>query len=589
MLATYVRRVHGIPKALESLVGYLAERYPAITLDHLILRDEIFADFDRHDAHRGLKRLVREQFDDQAPDAKLLLCALSVFNRPVPVEAIRYMLPGLDWVSLVPRLVRNRLVKADNGLFDLHPLVREHAYACVPEAVTGGPSGAEFTAAALHDRAASFFHDLGRPADEWTSLDQLLPQLDEFHHRCCATQFGQAAQVIEPIDWHLRRLGYSHRVIEMRDRLVGKLADSDADLTNSVAMARCLDNVGQVQRSHDMLQNVLRKSDVSVYVRRDALMLLAGIESNRGDVATSEEYCTQVLMLARAGGLKWSEAHALQRLASCAAESGRIREALGLLNDAMFLEGSQIDADVLVFRGTLDFYMGDIADACEACCEGLNTAREEGSPFGEGYAFSILGRVAAYTGNVDVAIDFARESLRLAVAVDEARVIQGRSLFLSSLLIHADKTGTEADRLCERACMYPPLESNNLPLAMALCAFRYGRTDGWELVRKSLAVSVERVALNSRCWDAALDAVIASTLLNDRDAASKWYDRSLSITSLPGPAAMTLYMLVTFEVAGCAIDWSAEVTADLRARGSRMAQHPVDWARLVENVRSHTA
>jgi hypothetical protein len=104
LLRAFVRRVHGIPKALESVVGYLAERYPVVHLAGLLADGELFADFDRYDAENGLKRLVAEQFADQAPDAQLALCALSVFAKPAPVAALRFLLPGLGWAIVLPRL-----------------------------------------------------------------------------------------------------------------------------------------------------------------------------------------------------------------------------------------------------------------------------------------------------------------------------------------------------------------------------------------------------------------------------------------------------------------------------------------------------
>ncbi|MBF0536592.1 MAG: DUF4062 domain-containing protein [Nitrospirae bacterium] len=122
ILLAFVRRVHRIPKALESGIGYLSEHFPGIKLKDILANDGIFLDFDKHDHKEGLKSLIMEQIKRLHPNLQLVLSVLSIFSKPTPQEALRYMLQGMSYVELaqnLTRLERNRLITHNNGNYDI--------------------------------------------------------------------------------------------------------------------------------------------------------------------------------------------------------------------------------------------------------------------------------------------------------------------------------------------------------------------------------------------------------------------------------------------------------------------------------------
>lgn len=217
VLSSFVKRVHCIPKALESVIGYLEEHYPSVTLRDIVADESFFVDFDRHDYEKGLKKLIFEQIKNQTADAQLLLSVLSIFSKPAPLAALRYMLPAIgpaEFASLLTRLEKNRLLIQNNGYYDLHPVVRSFVYERIPETEPENEENKEKTVkdlpalsrSGLHKRAAEFFHDLRKPKEEWKSIDDLEPQLEEINHLIKAGQFDAATCVLEIIDFNYLQL-----------------------------------------------------------------------------------------------------------------------------------------------------------------------------------------------------------------------------------------------------------------------------------------------------------------------------------------------------------------------------------------------
>jgi hypothetical protein len=82
---------------------------------------------------RLLSNPARELYDSLSPREQLIMQALTVYDRPVPATAIRYMLPALPVDDLLDSLVRNYAVAYDHELFSLHPLDQRYAYGQLPE------------------------------------------------------------------------------------------------------------------------------------------------------------------------------------------------------------------------------------------------------------------------------------------------------------------------------------------------------------------------------------------------------------------------------------------------------------------------
>lgn len=578
LLARFNARVHGIPKAIESLVGYLAERYPAVTLRDLLERRDLFDAFDEHDVQRGLKRLVREQFEDQAPDAQLLLCALSVFTRPVPLEAVRYLLPALEWTSILARLVRNRLIKSDNEALDLHPLVRAYAYSRVPDNLDKTvQTGNAFDKAALHERAAAFYKDIRQPAEEWISIDQVAPQLDEFHHRVYAQQFGHAAQIVDSIGSYLPRWGASQLLLELRLQLSGKLPDLEAEWENELSLARCLDTLGRLDDSTDRLRRLLAMTDdVPSTLRRRVCSQLAHHAAIRGAVDECLDYATDELAIARRAASAIGEDAALNNLARVEAEQGRFRDAMQTKRLGAILAAP--DAADFAFYATLAYYVGDLAEMADCIHEALRLARKFRDPFTEGYALSVAGEMAADMGAMDVAVGATEEARSIGSRLGFARAIQTRTLNLGRLH-HFLGNRDEAVKCFRLASGMPRLESSNwLDLVLALGDLLLGerktaRARCRELTRQREMRRHNGDFLPDLCYETSFAYVI----LEESERSLRWFDRACARDISPGTALGGLRWLSALAGEGCDPTTLSIMRPRFEASANTVDRGAVNW------------
>lgn len=431
LLRAFVNRVHRIPKALESVVGYLSEKYPIVQLPDLMATDALFADFDRYDMENGLRHLIAEQFTDQTPDAQLVLCALSVFPKPASLAALRYLLPALDWASVLPRLERNRLVSRQGDRYDLHPLVREYAYEQIPEdtldadllinesdvtedgtkpsgtrtesqedvassakPATSPISGVVFTRFALHARVADFFKAVRAPQSQWKTIADLEPQLDEFYHRVRARQYDDAARVLRVIDSNYLQLwGHSRTLIELREQLEGKLTDKFLSHVNAGSLGNSCRDSGQFRKAISYYERALQRAqnDNNQNGVANALGGLGNAYIALSETQRALEYYEQSLTIFRGVGDRKGE------------------------------------GTVLCSLGTTYSALGETQRAVEFYTQALALSREIGDRGGEGYALSNLGITYSDFGETQRAIEYLEEALAISREIRQ-RISEGGRL-----------------------------------------------------------------------------------------------------------------------------------------------------------------
>ncbi len=481
LLRAFVNRVHRIPKALESVIGYLSEKYPVVQLSDLMANDALFADFDRHDAENGLKRLIAEQFADQTPDAQLVLCALSIFPKPAPLTALRYLLPALDWASVLPRLERNRLVGRQVDRYDLHPIVREYAYAQIPEYMqdsrfrsersgdspmgsgqadlseiqdsgetVSAPStnGVPFTRSALHTRAADFFRELRKPQQEWKTIADLEPQLDEFHHRVRAGQYDAAARVLNDIDFdYLQLWGHARTVIELRQQLEGKLTDTDLARVNVGHLGFVYQDTGRVREAIPCLERALQSArdednqgGIGVWLGN-----LGNAYADLGETRQAIEYYEQVLEIARAIGDRRGEGNCLGNLGIAYADLGERHQAIRYYKQALAIkreigdrvgEGKQLDN-----LGAAYLRSGEFDSAIGHYTQAARVSEEVGDKENQSYALGGLGAVHHHRVN----LADARRCYADALALDMPRTDYSCAVKLGVLCLEEGKAEDAQD------------------------------------------------------------------------------------------------------------------------------------------------
>ncbi|MFI5828340.1 trypsin-like peptidase domain-containing protein [Streptomyces sp. NPDC051578] len=148
-------RVHGVPRALELLVGAMAD--DTLSLPTL---EDVLEDFTlRGDVVAGL---AQDRYQRLHAGSRCVLDVLAVLRTPAPREAVEWIVggldPGLDVTAALSGLLRMRMLTVDRGTrtYALHPMDADLAYGSLP---AEGPLGRP----ALERRAAEWYASVAPP------------------------------------------------------------------------------------------------------------------------------------------------------------------------------------------------------------------------------------------------------------------------------------------------------------------------------------------------------------------------------------------------------------------------------------------
>ncbi|GAA3483586.1 trypsin-like peptidase domain-containing protein [Streptomyces yanii] len=190
--------VHGVPRALELLVGAVAD--DTLTLPTL---QDVLVDFTlRGDVVAGL---AEDRYQRLGPEGRTVLNVLAVLRTPVPREAIEWIVggldPGLDVMPVLSHLLRMRMLSVDRAsrTLALHPMDADLAHGAMPR---DGALGRQ----SMERRAADWYASIAPPREDWRGLDDIQPYRREFDHRVRAGDMNGAALVLGTISewmvWH---------------------------------------------------------------------------------------------------------------------------------------------------------------------------------------------------------------------------------------------------------------------------------------------------------------------------------------------------------------------------------------------------
>lgn len=238
MLTEVARRVRGYPRALEAL-------YAVLRSDRNTSLDELLGKAAAALPERVVEVMVGEAFSRLDRHEKVVLQALAIFNRPVPAVAVDYLLqpfvPAIESAAVLRWLVNLQIIRKDRDRYYLHPVDAEFALARIPEGASSPGDVAAATSMtwkALLGRAAEYFREIRRPTTEWNSIQDLEPQLAEFDLLCRAEHYDEAGEILLAIGFnYLRSWGHVRMLIELHERLRGRLADTRIE-------AQCLGVLG---------------------------------------------------------------------------------------------------------------------------------------------------------------------------------------------------------------------------------------------------------------------------------------------------------------------------------------------------------
>ncbi|MFB9392766.1 trypsin-like peptidase domain-containing protein [Streptomyces coeruleoprunus] len=234
-------RVHGVPRALELLVGAMADD----ALDLPSLQDVLENYAQRRDVVAGL---AQDRYRRLDPGSRAVLGVLAALRTPVSRETVATIVGGLDPALDVPpilsHLVRVHLLSVDrpSRTFALHPMDADLAYGEMP---AHGAMGRR----AVERRIADWYANLAPPRSAWRSVDDVQPYRRQFDHLVRAGDVDDAAMVLSGISewmvWHGSVLG----ALSMHLTVDGRIGDDRARLAHVGAFGHARLTAGPMEHA----------------------------------------------------------------------------------------------------------------------------------------------------------------------------------------------------------------------------------------------------------------------------------------------------------------------------------------------------
>jgi tetratricopeptide (TPR) repeat protein len=479
LLRKAVEKTHGYPRALEAIAGILAQD-PFMSLDVLLEDSDLFDE-------RVTEKLIQEAQSRLDNDTRRVMQALAVYGRPVREAAVRFLLEpyavGLDIGETLRRLARGRYitVKRSTGELAQHPLDKDYSYKQIPTEATN-----DYRLKTLEHRAADYYMHLRTPSETWKSIHDLEPQLAEFEHRIRAGDYDQAAGLVDELSRnYLLVWGHARRVMNMRERLLGKLTDRGLEERNLGQLGMAYHSIGQVQQAITFYQQALIIARELDDRRGEATRLghLGIAYAHLGEDDHAIEYYQHALAISREIGDQSGEAKHLGNLGLTYRNQAQLEQAIGCYEQALLInrqtnnrqgEAKQLGnlglaycdvgristaveyyqqaltiAQAINDRAVEEFLLGDLSEAyhklgnttqaMEVAKRAVEIAREIDDRRGESYWVANLGKTASALLQYDQAIIYLKESIEIASEINEPRIKNLASTDLASVYLYAGR------------------------------------------------------------------------------------------------------------------------------------------------------
>ncbi|MBI5928120.1 MAG: tetratricopeptide repeat protein [Chloroflexi bacterium] len=497
LLRQAVQKVHGVPRALEVLVGILED-------DRMARLDRVLADFGKW---RDAQDMIQTGYRRLDTQAQWVMKALAVYRRPVRAEAIEFLLRPvmqeflkLDLRDILQRLTRTRMVTIDraSGLISLHPIDADYAYAQLDER---GPSNREV----LERRAATYYEQMRIAPDFWRGAQDLEPQLAAFEHYLKAGDAEAALQQIGERGFDALLLwGHGQRVIGVRQRVVGKLGDARMEYMNLFGLAKAYQVSGQFQEAVDCFGRAMIMAAAAGDTARVRLSLvgLGDIYRNQGRYTEAVDCYLQALAASDEQDLE-AEASALLGLGLIYHQMGddesaleRVRQALNLAEKDPLLQSR-----CTMMLGYIARNQGYYAEALVQTEQSLHLAELAQDLNGVGNSHSLLGLIHGELGHYNTAEQHLTRAVEIATKSGDLGSQCQRLSRLCSLeidngdTIKAHTYGTEA-----------------LDIATRIGGWAGERLARWQLGRLALATGDPHTAISQLMAAAEVAREIQSNL-----------------------------------------------------------------------------
>jgi tetratricopeptide (TPR) repeat protein len=401
-------RTRGYPRALEALFAILsADRDTSL--------QEVLNDAEKLLPEHVVEALVGEAFNRLDSAARQVMQALAIYGRPVTPAAIDYLLqphlPGVNSAPILSRLVNMQFARKEAGHYYLHPVDRAYAFSRAP---VGDKSDREndevppYTQFALLHRGAEYFKQARLPRENWKTIEDLTPQLAEFDLRCGGQDYDSAADVVFSICFdYLRVWGHYHLMVEMNERLQGKLADPDYQRGNVAYLGIAYESLGRYQMAIICYEQALEcaREKKDRWAEGALLGNLGGCHFRLGQTERAIECNQQSLAITQEVGNRKREPVDLDNLSVYYASLGQTSLALSYIDRALTInrEIEDYEGEGCILTNLVETLIDELRyqEAMQQAIEAISIASEINSPDLLSHGYSNLALAHLYSENLD--------------------------------------------------------------------------------------------------------------------------------------------------------------------------------------------
>jgi len=394
-LSRIAKITYGIPRALQLVHHLLSNKNNTdLNLDNII--DQFY------DIEKVVKSFVEISNKKLDAVSKQIVEVLSIFNRPVPKEAIIFVLQNLLDKYLIITAIKNLAVthlinwhrnEKFECVYSLPPIDQEYSYLHIPI------TGESYNCKELHSHAANYYELLGKEED-WKEIKTIEhPKIYEYEQLVKAKDFDKAASVIDSIDYswtnhhkylaHLMALGYGNYLIKHREKLEDKLSNKSLEACNLTSLGWLCRRMGRKKEAEKHLSDAveLARESASDLPQIYALSELGYFYTdNAGKHDEAENHLKEALKIAIKSRDIYSQANIYLGLAFvCFQRPGENDASLANAKRSLDLF-SKLTTPLAYFRqidcwdrlGMIYRKMGLFSDAMRTAEEGLKIAENHG-------------------------------------------------------------------------------------------------------------------------------------------------------------------------------------------------------------------
>ncbi|WP_175409796.1 trypsin-like peptidase domain-containing protein [Streptomyces sp. TRM64462] len=412
-------RVHGVPRALELLVGAVAdEMVPLPSLK------DVLEDFTRR--HDVVADLAQDRYQRLDAPPRAVLGVLAALRTPALQSTVEEILGALDpelpVVPVLASLVRVHLVSVDRAsrTLALHPMDADLAYAQMPR---HGPFGKQ----AVERQIASWYARRARPRDTWRALEDIEPHRRQFDHLVRAGDHDGAARVLNGISEWLVWHGSVLTAVSMHLAVDGHISEDRVRLAHTVAFGHARLSAGPMEQAVGLFTEAAalaeRLGDRSAL--QNALFGLGDAHRQLGDQEATVEPLARAAELARELGDTEREVHALLSLSLAYSYLGDGERALDGADRLAALAGASGDPLTVARAGnarTIALLMlGRWQETADAGAETARAYRAAGSQEAIAYALNARGIALLALGHPAQAVAVLEEARHEASLMENPR------------------------------------------------------------------------------------------------------------------------------------------------------------------------